>query len=173
MPTPHRDAGRDDPIWQRIFAFGRLLGMAVFHHEVIPMPLSPVLFVMMTGGALNAGHVKALEPDGKLPGPLDLILKPNGLSMLKDYKDGMGEELVFMTEEEVDAYGNVTWPASPLCPQGENISVTEENKAEYVQLLAEHYLYGHCRREIQVLLNGFGRWFLWKLCRNLLWMVEI
>ena len=59
MPTPHRDAGRDDPIWQRIFAFGRLLGMAVFHHEVIPMPLSPVLFVMMTGGALNAGHVKA------------------------------------------------------------------------------------------------------------------
>jgi hypothetical protein len=33
--------------------------------------------------------------------------------------------------------------------------VTEENKEQYVQLLVEHYLLGHCRRELALVLQGF------------------
>ena len=38
---------------------------------------------------------------------------------------------------------------------GRHIRVTEENKEQYVQLLVEHYLLGHCRRELALVLEGF------------------
>merc|ERR1712129_470323 len=42
-----------------------------------------------------------------------------------------------------------------LKPDGANLVVTEQNKAEYVQLLCEAYLCGGIRREIQCFLKGF------------------
>lgn len=42
-----------------------------------------------------------------------------------------------------------------LIPNGRNIKVTEENKHQYVALLAEMYLCGQTRDEISNFLHGF------------------
>ena len=45
--------------------------------------------------------------------------------------------------------------AEPLRPGGEQQRVTEENKHEYLQLLAEHYLMGGIRVQLQAVVRGF------------------
>ena len=79
----------------------RLLGFAVFHHESLPAPFSPVLFAMMTGQPLTAAHVRALEPDGRLPGVLETILQEGGLAKLQEFR----EEVLYMSEEAAHAEG--------------------------------------------------------------------
>lgn len=45
-------------------------------------------------------------------------------------------------------------PTCELKPGGANIRVTEENKGEYVTLLAEHYLCGAVRQPLAEFLAG-------------------
>jgi len=143
-------------VWQNLFALGRLLGFVLFHHQVLPLALSPVLFAFMTGETLTSAHVRALEPDGRLPGALEFALQPDGLAVLQSNKRMVDQELTFVSEELLEEGSQrLIAPVVPLKPGGEHTLVTEENFQEYQQLLAEHYLVGHCRQEIQVFLNGF------------------
>lgn len=68
--------------------------------------------------------------------------------------DMLGEPLTFVSASSEWGTGGI-----PLVAGGENIPVTEANKMEYARLLAEDYLCGNIRHQLQALVTGF-----WDLC---------
>merc|ERR1719498_2124828 len=61
----------------------------------------------------------------------------------------LGEPLTFVSAATDEA------SPAPLVENGEQITVTEDNKKEYVMLLCEAYLCGSIRTEMSMFLRGF------------------
>jgi hypothetical protein len=45
----------------------------------------------------------------------------------------------------------------PLIPGGQNISVTNDNREEYVKAYMDHYLHEHIRQEFDAFQRGFEK----------------
>jgi len=64
---------------------------------------------------------------------------------------------VFMREFEIsyEHLGQIT--TLPLVPGGEHISVTNENREEYVHAYINHYVHEHIRQEFTAFQRGFEK----------------
>ena len=64
---------------------------------------------------------------------------------------GLDGELTFSLEE--NEFGKIT--VVELIPNGNNVLVTDQNKAEYVHLLAHHRMTSAIRRQVSTLPSPF------------------
>ena len=117
----------------------------------VPPPNPSVVF--RDGSMLPSGYADARSPDD--------VITIEGISL---------DDLCLTFETEHQGYdGSVT--TIGLKPGGSSIKVTEENKAEYIQLFVKHRLVGAIKHQIGAFQGGLGVYFpphlLFRLRREL------
>jgi len=104
--------------------------------------LSTALLKFILGREINHFDVRALDPD-YFKHRIEFMLKPGGVEIMCSILDV--DNLYF---EDFDK-------KEELKSGGSKISVSEQNKMEYVTLLSEHYLCGNVRKQLCQFLQGF------------------
>lgn len=128
-----------------LWAFGRLLALALVYRCPCPVQLSCLVFKCILGTLLRPGDVKQLDPDfwNHRVRPL---LAPGGAEKRQAELREWGMDPVTFTSPD---------GLRELKPGGASIQVVEENREEYSQLLCEDFLIGQVRTEIGCLVMGF------------------
>lgn len=128
-----------------LWALGRLLALSFVYRCPCPLQLSLLVFKCILGVPLRPGDVRQLDPDfwNHRVRP---ILQPGGADKRQKELATWGMDcLTFISADG----------SRELRPGGSHISVTEQNKEEYAQLLCEDFLIGPIRPEIGCLIMGF------------------
>jgi len=135
-----------DERYKSLMAVGRFLALAVIRERPLPLSFSNVACKHLLGKPVGMADVQQLDPEF-YKSRVQAVLKEGGLSEMEAV---LGESLKFMS-----APTELYRQPRELKEGGESIVVTEENKAEYVELLCEAYLCNGMRREITCMLQGF------------------
>ena len=130
---------------------GRIVAMCVIYNArgdpaTLPVSLSTALLKFILNREVVVQDVRALDPI-YFKNRIQMLLEPGGIEMMKAVM--CLDDLTFV---ELDEEWN---PGEELKPGGAKISVTEENKDEYVMLVSERYLCGKVRHQISSFLAGF------------------
>ncbi|KAM9315945.1 E3 ubiquitin-protein ligase HACE1 isoform 3-T3 [Gastrophryne carolinensis] len=120
---------------------GEILGLALYHRQLVNIYFTRSFYKHILGIPVNYQDVASIDPE--YAKNLQWILD-------NDISD-LGLELTFSVE--TDVFGAME--EVPLKPEGASILVTQENKAEYVQLVTELRM----TRAIQPQINGFLQGF--------------
>ncbi|XP_018117468.1 E3 ubiquitin-protein ligase HACE1 isoform X1 [Xenopus laevis] len=120
---------------------GEILGLALYHRQLVNIYFTRSFYKHILGIPVNYQDVASIDPE--YAKNLQWILD-------NDISD-LGLELTFSVE--TDVFGAME--EVPLKPGGASILVTQENKAEYVQLVTELRM----TRAIQPQINGFLQGF--------------
>ncbi|CAH2252461.1 E3 ubiquitin- ligase HACE1 isoform X2 [Pelobates cultripes] len=120
---------------------GEILGLALYHRQLVNIYFTRSFYKHILGIPVNYQDVASIDPE--YAKNLQWILD-------NDISD-LGLELTFSVE--TDVFGAME--EVPLKPGGMSILVTQENKAEYVQLVTELRM----TRAIQPQINGFLQGF--------------
>ena len=123
-----------------VFKFaGRVFGKAILDGQLLDAYFTRAFYKHLLGVKPSFSDVEALDPD--LHSSLTWVLNndPAVLDMTMS-----AEHTEFGTTDVVD-----------LIPDGRNIPVTNENKAEYVRLITDLRLTKAIRRQIDAFLSGF------------------
>ncbi|KAJ7341797.1 hypothetical protein JRQ81_007055 [Phrynocephalus forsythii] len=120
---------------------GQILGLALNHRQLVNIYFTRSFYKHILGIPVNYQDVASIDPEyGK---NLQWILD-------NDISD-LGLELTFSVE--TDVFGAME--EMPLKPGGASILVTQENKAEYVQLVTELRMTRAIQPQINAFLQGF------------------
>ncbi|KAL7414734.1 hypothetical protein BDY24DRAFT_384401 [Mrakia frigida] len=120
---------------------GRVLGMAVFHHRFLDCYWVRAFYKQMLGQPIV---LKDLEG-------VDAELYRGLLWTLENKLDGI-IDATFSVEEEHFGQRVVV----PLVPHGEDIAVTDDNKQEYAEALANHRIVKRVEKQFKAFLEGFS-----------------
>lgn len=132
--NPHSDV---NPEHLRYFKFiGRVVGLAVFHQRFLDAFFVTAFYKMILGKSISIKDMESIDAD--------LFRSLNWT--LENSIEGI-VELTFSTDDQ--RFGEFV--TIDLKEDGRNITVTDENKAEYVQLLCEWRI----RKRVQDQLNAF------------------
>ena len=144
QPNPHSQlaAGADHLV--HFCLLGRVTGLAVYHKEPLPAHWSSAFIKAVCGFPVTLEDVESVDPE----------LYEKRLAYLRDgvyaSRDGMELAdlgLVFTDDSNAEEY-SAAGAAIELKPGGAEVEVTEENKAEYLQLFAEHRLVGAIQPQV-------------------------
>ncbi|KAI3689153.1 hypothetical protein L2E82_47103 [Cichorium intybus] len=127
---------------------GRVVGKALFDGQLLDVHFTRSFYKHMLGVKVTYHDIEAIDP-GYFKN-LKWMLE-NDISDILDLTfsvDADEEKLILYEKTEVTDY--------ELIPGGRNIRVTEENKHEYVDLIAEHRLTTAIRPQINAFLEGFN-----------------
>lgn len=127
------------------YLVGLLCGLAIYNFTIINLPFPLALYKKLLGEPVDLQDLKTLSPTlGK------------GLESLLEY-EGDDVENVFFLKFEVtrDVFGEVR--TTPLKPNGENITVTAENKREYVDLYVDHVLNKSVEKHFRAFHDAFQK----------------
>ncbi|XP_062395211.1 E3 ubiquitin-protein ligase HACE1 isoform X1 [Sardina pilchardus] len=120
---------------------GQILGLALYHRQLVNIYFTRSFYKHILGIPVNYQDVSSIDPEyGK---NLQWILD-------NDISD-LGLELTFSVE--TDVFGAME--EVPLKPGGTSIQVTQDNKAEYVQLVTELRMTRAIQPQINAFLQGF------------------
>lgn len=145
IPRPVQQKDDHDK-FRDLLAAGRFLALAVYREQPLPISFGLITCKHVLGVPVGMDDVRQLDPEF-FRGRVEAVLRRGGLMSLNAVLE---EPLMFMS-----APSGLHPTPEPLKEGGASIHVTEQNKAEYVQLLCEAYLCSGIRREIQSLLQGF------------------
>lgn len=111
------------------FFIGRLLGKAVYENMLTDLPLAPFFLAKLLSTSINQdveiNHLSSLDP----------TLYKNLISLKNSSKvEELGLDFTVVSSE----LG--THIVSELKPDGENLTVTNQNKIEYIHLMADYKL---------------------------------
>jgi hypothetical protein len=120
---------------------GRIVGMALFHQQLLRVYFTRSFYKHILGVPVNYQDVASIDPE--YASNLQWVLDNN--------ITGLGLDLTFAVE--TDVFG--TMQEVELKAGGSRIPVTEENKEEYVQLVAEMRMTRAIRPQIESFLSGF------------------
>ncbi|XP_010277573.1 PREDICTED: E3 ubiquitin-protein ligase UPL2-like isoform X2 [Nelumbo nucifera] len=126
---------------------GRLVGKALFDGQLLDVHFTRSFYKHILGVKVSYHDIEAIDP--AYFKNLKWMLE-NDISDILDLTfsiDADEEKLILYERAEVTDY--------ELIPGGRNIRVTEENKHEYVDLVAEHRLTTAIRPQINAFLEGF------------------
>ncbi|OVA01819.1 Ubiquitin-associated domain/translation elongation factor EF-Ts [Macleaya cordata] len=126
---------------------GRVVGKALFDGQLLDVHFTRSFYKHILGVKVTYHDIEAIDPDYFKN--LKWMLE-NDISDVLDLTFSMDadeEKLILYERAEVTDY--------ELIPGGRNIRVTEENKHEYVDLVAEHRLTTAIRPQINAFLEGF------------------
>eukprot|EP01034_Spumella_vulgaris_P021941 gene21941-28021_t len=139
QPNPHSGA---NPEHLDYFKFiGRLVAKAVCDNQLLDVHFTRSFYKHILRVPISFSDLEAF--DKEYYKSLNALLQHN----LED----LGLELTFTVTANV--FG--TEVCSNLVEDGENVAVTDENKAEYVRLIAHHCLTTSFQKQIDAFLDGF------------------
>ncbi|KAI9106855.1 hypothetical protein K1719_022383 [Acacia pycnantha] len=127
---------------------GRVVGKALFDGQLLDVHFTRSFYKHILGVKVTYHDIEAIDP-GYFKN-LKWMLE-NDISDVLDLTfsiDADEEKLILYERTEVTDY--------ELIPGGRNIKVTEENKHQYVDLVAEHRLTTAIRPQITAFLEGFN-----------------
>ncbi|XP_064802067.1 E3 ubiquitin-protein ligase HACE1 isoform X5 [Oncorhynchus masou masou] len=120
---------------------GQILGLALYHRQLVNIYFTRSFYKHILGIPVNYQDVSSIDPE--YAKNLQWILD-------NDISD-LGLELTFSVE--TDVFGAME--EVPLKPGGTSIIVTQDNKAEYVQLVTELRMTRAIQPQINAFLQGF------------------
>ncbi|KAH6764972.1 hypothetical protein C2S51_016221 [Perilla frutescens var. frutescens] len=126
---------------------GRVVGKALFDGQLLDVHFTRSFYKHILGVKVTYHDIEAIDPDYFKN--LKWMLE-NDISDIPDLTfsiDADEEKLILYERAQVTDY--------ELIPGGRNIRVTEENKHQYVDLVAEHRLTTAIRPQINAFLEGF------------------
>ena len=108
---------------------------------------------MLAGEEITAADVRRVDP-GYYEHRVAAVLRPGGVAATEAL---LCDELTFVgaPRRAAGAAEAVVVEGEELVKGGAGVRVTERNKARYCSLLVEHYLVGHCRAELALIVEGF------------------
>jgi E3 ubiquitin-protein ligase HUWE1 len=121
---------------------GRVIGKAICDSQLMDAHFTRSFYKHVLGNTVDYTDIEAVEPE--YYNSLKQIL---GLSA----EDLEGLDLTFSAESQTFGKQEVI----DLIPGGRNVSVMEENKADYVRLVAHHRMTAAIRSQIEAFLDGF------------------
>ena len=129
---------------------GRVIGKAIHDSQLMDVRFTRSFYKHMLGVPVSLADMAAFDP--QIHKSLQMILE----HQLED----LGLDLSFTTEQKrfdpFAADGKVEKTESvPLLEGGDDIEVTEDNKAEYVKLVCEHKLTMGIKHQIDAFMKGF------------------
>ncbi|GMI83160.1 ubiquitin-protein ligase 2 [Hibiscus trionum] len=127
---------------------GRVVGKALFDGQLLDVHFTRSFYKHILGAKVTYHDIEAIDPDYFKN--LKWMLE-NDISEVLDLTfsiDADEEKLILYERTQVTDY--------ELIPGGRNIKVTEENKHQYVDLVAEHRLTTAIRPQINAFLEGFN-----------------
>ncbi|KAL8096331.1 hypothetical protein AgCh_037334 [Apium graveolens] len=127
---------------------GRVVAKALFDGQLLDVHFTRSFYKHILGVKVTYHDIEAIDPDYFKN--LKWMLE-NDISDILDLTfsiDADEEKLILYERAQVTDY--------ELCENGRNIRVTEENKHEYVDLVAEHRLTTAIRPQINAFLEGFN-----------------
>ncbi|CAI8585799.1 unnamed protein product [Vicia faba] len=127
---------------------GRVVSKALFDGQLLDVHFTRSFYKHILGVKVTYHDIEAIDPDYFKN--LKWMLE-NDISDILDLTfsiDADEEKLILYERTEVTDY--------ELIPGGRNIKVTEENKHQYVDLVAEHRLTTAIRPQINAFLEGFS-----------------
>ncbi|KAF6160653.1 hypothetical protein GIB67_019593 [Kingdonia uniflora] len=126
---------------------GRVVGKALFDGQLLDVHFTRSFYKHILGVKVTYHDIEAIDPDYFKN--LKWMLE-NDISDVLDLTFSMDAD-----EEKLILYERAEVTDHELIPGGRNIRVTEENKHEYVDLVAEHRLTTAIRPQINAFLEGF------------------
>ena len=124
-----------------VFRFiGRVAGMAIMHKRLLNGFFIRPFYKMMLGKPITLSDMESVDAEYY-----------NSLLWIKE-NDPQSLELTFQVEEEV--FGEHT--ETELVDGGKDIQVTEENKAEYIDLVIKWRFVSRVREQMTHFLQGFS-----------------
>lgn len=139
QPNPHSHVNADHLSYLH-FA-GRLIGMALFHEEVVEVCFTRGFYKHLLGRPVELDDLLSLDPQ----------FHKNLKWILENNIDEADLGLTF--EADADNFGMVE--AVELVPNGRDVPVSEDNKREYVRLVMELKLQKSIGKQMEALLDGF------------------
>ena len=121
---------------------GRILGLALYHRQLVNVSFTLSFYKHLLGTKVSYKDVSSIDPE----------YAKNLQWILDNDVTDLGLELNFMVE--TDVFGAME--EIELKPNGSNISVTEENKEEYVQLVTELRMTRAIETQINAFMEGFS-----------------
>lgn len=120
---------------------GRVVGLGVFHRRFLDAFFVGALYKMMLRKKVNLQDMEGV--DAEFYRSLQWILDNDITDIL---------DLTFSAED--DKFGEIV--EVDLKPGGREIEVTEENKAEYVELISEWKIHKRIELQFQAFIDGFN-----------------
>ncbi|XP_030072037.1 NEDD4-like E3 ubiquitin-protein ligase WWP1 isoform X2 [Microcaecilia unicolor] len=121
---------------------GRFIAMALFHGKFIDTGFSLPFYKCMLSKKLTIKDLESIDPEFY-----------NSLIWIRDNNiEECGLEMYFAVDMEI--LGKVT--SHELKPEGSNVLVTEENKEEYISLMAEWRFSRGVEEQTKAFLDGFN-----------------
>ncbi|XP_015220115.1 itchy E3 ubiquitin protein ligase a [Lepisosteus oculatus] len=132
-----------NPDHLKYFKFiGRFIAMALFHGKFIDTGFSLPFYKRILNKPLALKDLESIDPEFY-----------NSLIWIKENNiEECGLEMYFSVDKEI--LGEVT--THELKPDGSNVLVTEENKEEYIKLVAEWRLSRGVEEQTQAFFEGFN-----------------
>ena len=157
QPSPH-SATTTGPDHLSYFALlGRLAGLALYHKEPLNASWSDAFIKAVLGWSIEPADLESVDPDLYQQRVLyiqDSVYASRDQLTLADLDlvfvdDGNDEAIIYNTEAERRR-------AVELQPNGADIAVNEDNKAEYLRLFVQHRLIGAIEPQIKAFRGGLG-----------------
>ncbi|EEF35034.1 E3 ubiquitin protein ligase upl2, putative [Ricinus communis] len=131
---------------------GRVVGKALFDGQLLDVHFTRSFYKHILGAKVTYHDIEAIDPD---------YFKNLKWMLENDISDVL--DLTFSIdadEEKLILYERTEVTDHELIPGGRNIKVTEENKHQYVDLVAEHRLTTAIRPQINAFMEGFNELIL-------------
>ncbi|CAL0315575.1 unnamed protein product [Lupinus luteus] len=127
---------------------GRVVGKALFDGQLLDVHFTRSFYKHILGVKVTYHDIEAIDPD---------YFKNLKWMLENDISDVLGLTFsIDADEEKLILYERTEVTDYELIPGGRNIKVTEENKHQYVDLVAEHRLTTAIRPQINAFLEGFN-----------------
>ncbi|KAH9521140.1 Ubiquitin-protein ligase E3C [Dermatophagoides farinae] len=125
------------------YFIGRLLGKAIYEHMLIELPFAPFFLakILTVNSDIEINHLASLDP----------VLYKNLIS-LKNYSGDVSDLGLDFTAVQSDFGAN---KIEDLKPNGANITVTNQNRIEYIHLMADYKLNKQIRGHCAAFKKGF------------------
>lgn len=143
------------------YLVGALLGLAIYNSTILDVAFPPFAFRKLLASAPASATNPSLPTTSAKPQMTytlsDLAeYRPalaSGLRQLLDFPGNVEETFCRDFVAPIERYGIIT--SHPLCPNGENIPVTNTNRHEFVDLYIRYLLDGSVARQFEPFKRGF------------------
>ncbi|KJZ80444.1 hypothetical protein HIM_00294 [Hirsutella minnesotensis 3608] len=137
---PNKLSGINDEHFMFFKFIGRIIGKALYEGRLLDCFFSRAVYKRILGKSVSVKDMESFDPD---------YYKSLCWMLDNDITDIITE--TFSVEDDEFGVTNIV----DLIPNGREISVTEENKHEYVRLVVEHKLLSSVKDQMEHFLKGF------------------
>jgi E3 ubiquitin-protein ligase HACE1 len=151
QPNPHSELSGGADHLSYFALLGRITGFAIYHEAHLNVHWTKAFIKAAFGLAVTADDLECVDPE--LFKSRIVYLRESQYLKHEMTLDDL--ELTFEDDSNQEEY-SVIGASKELKEGGGAISVTEENKAEYLQLFAEHRLLHAIRPQVQAFRDGLA-----------------